>query len=147
MHMNKNRFAERVAVAAGFFFLGAAPGLTRVQSSPPSPAHTPHTALPAAGSNRGIRPTDDFAGLKFTDDQKAKIAHIHQDIKSRMDAVDKDEKLTAEQKAAMLDGYRRMERGQVFNVLTPEQQIEVRKRVRARRAAEQEERKKQSLPR
>jgi Spy/CpxP family protein refolding chaperone len=47
----------------------------------------------------------------------------------------------------MLDGYRRMERGQVFNVLTPEQQIEVRKRVRARRAAEQEERKKQSLPR
>jgi Spy/CpxP family protein refolding chaperone len=65
-----------------------------------------------------------------------------------MDAVVKDEKLDTEQKGAMLGGLRRMERGQVFKVLTPEQQKEVGKRVLIRRAAEQEENKKkqQSLP-
>jgi hypothetical protein len=29
----------------------------------------------------------DFAGLNFTDDQKARINKIHEDIKARMDAV------------------------------------------------------------
>lgn len=146
MRMNKNRFAKRIAVAAGFFFLCAAPGLTRVQSSPPGPVQTPHMPSPAARPKRDTRPTDDFAGLNYTDDQKAKINQIHQDMKSRMDTVVKDEKLTAEQRDAMLKGYQRMERSQVFKVLTPVQQKEVLKRVRARRAAEQEGKKKQSLP-
>jgi Spy/CpxP family protein refolding chaperone len=147
MRMNKNRFAKRMAVAAGLLFLCAVPGLTRAQSSPPIPAPTPHRAPPVARPKKSTPPPDDFAGLQYTEDQKARIDQIHQDMKSRMDAVLKDEKLTAEQKGAMLDGYRRMEVGQVFNLLTPEQQKEVRKKVRARRAAEQEERKKQPLPR
>src|ERR1700687_649693 len=145
IYMNESRFAKRVAIAAGFFFLCAAPGLTRLQSSPPRPVQTPHRASPVARPKRDTRPTDDFAGLKFTDDQKAKIDQIHQGMKSRMDAVVKDEKLSAEQKDAMLEGYRRMERGQVFKVLTSAQQKEILNRVRARRAAEQEEKKKQPL--
>ena len=64
-----------------------------------------------------------------------------------MDAVVKDEKLAAEQRDAMVAGYQRMERSQVFKVLTTQQQKEVLKRVRARHAAEQEEQKKQSPPR
>ncbi len=87
----------------------------------------------------------DLAGLQFTDDQKAKIHQIHQDIKSRMDAVLKDDKLSPEQKGAMIQGYRHMERGQVYKVLTPEQQTEVRKKVLARRTAPQKK-EKQSLP-
>ena len=63
-----------------------------------------------------------------------------------MDLVVKDEKLSPDQKEAMLQGYRRLERGQVFKLLTPEQQREVRKRISARRAAEQEKKKKPSLP-
>jgi Spy/CpxP family protein refolding chaperone len=82
---------------------------------------------------------DDFDGFKFTDEQKTKIDQIHQTMKSRMDTVSKDERLDAEQKAAMLDGYRRMEYDEVFKALTPEQQLEVRKKVLARRAAEQAE--------
>ncbi len=58
----------------------------------------------------------------------------------------KDEKLTADQRDAMLEGYERMERGQVFNLLTTEQRKEVRERIRARHAAEQVEQKKQSPP-
>jgi len=56
-------------------------------------------------------------------------------------------KYTDDQKDAMLQGYRRLERSQVFKLLTPEQQREVRKRISARRAAEQEKKKKKpSLP-
>jgi hypothetical protein len=139
MRVSKNRFAKRVAVAAGFFFLCAAPGLTRAQSSTPSPAPTPRKPLPAARPKKVASPADDFAGLQYTDDQKARIDQIHQDMKSRMDAVVKDEKLTAEQRDAMLAGYQRMERSQVFKVLTTQQQKEVLRRIRARRAAEQKE--------
>jgi len=46
----------------------------------------------------------------------------------------------------MLEGYERMERGQVFKLLTTEQRKEVRERIRARHAAEQVEQKKQSPP-
>jgi len=145
MRMNKNRFSARVMVAAGFLLLCAGAGLTHAQSSPPRPAQT-HKASPAVRPKNDAQPTDDFAGLKYTDDQKEKIDQIHQDMKSRMDLVVKDEKLSPDQKEAMLEGYRRLERGQVFKLLTPEQQREVRKRISARRAAEQEKKKKPSLP-
>ncbi|PYU40291.1 MAG: hypothetical protein DMG53_23195 [Acidobacteria bacterium] len=145
MRMNKNRLSARVTVAAGFLLLCAAPGLTRAQGSPPRPPQT-HKASPAARPKNDAQPTDDFAGLKYTDDQKEKIDQIHQDMKSRMDLVVKDEKLSPDQKEAMLEGYRRLERGQVFKLLTPEQQREVRKKISARRAAEQEKKKKPSLP-
>lgn len=146
--MNKNRFANRMAVAAGFIFLCLAPGLTRAQSTPPGPVETPPKASPTARPQEETRPTDDFAGLTFTDEQKARIDQIHQNMKSRMDAVVKDEKLSADQKTAMLVGFRRLDSGEVFKALTPEQQSEVRKKVLARRAAEKEaqEKKKPSLP-
>jgi hypothetical protein len=44
----------------------------------------------------------------------------------------------------MLEGLARMERRQVFLALTPEQQAEVRKRIVASRAAEQEKNKKET---
>jgi len=144
--MNKNRFAKRVAVAAGLFFLCAAPGLTRAQSSPPSPVQPPPKPLPVVRPKKITPPTDDFAGLQYTDEQQATIDQIHQDVKSRIDAVVKNEKLTAEQKDAMLAGYHRMERSQVFKVLTSAQRKEVLRRIRARHAAEQAVQNKQSLP-
>jgi hypothetical protein len=147
--MKKNRFAERVAVAAGFILLCVAPGLSRLQSNPPGPVQTPYKGAAVTRPKKNIPPTDDFAGLKFTDDQKAQMDQIRQNMKSRMDAVVKDDKLSAEQKTAMLQGFRRMENGQLFKVLTPEQQTEVRKKVFARRAAEKEgmeKKQKQSLP-
>jgi hypothetical protein len=146
MRMNKNRLAKRIAVAAGFFFLGAAPGLTRAQSSPPSPTPAPHKASPAAQPKKDTAPADDFAGLQYTDEQKARIDQIHGDIKSRIDAAAKDEKLTAEQRDAMVAGYQRMERTQVFKVLTTQQQKEVLRRARMRHAAEQAQQNKQSSP-
>jgi Spy/CpxP family protein refolding chaperone len=145
MRMNRKRFARGVAVAAGFFFLCTAPQPARGQGNTPSPESTPPKPAPVARPQRVPSKGDDFAGLKYTDEQKEKIQEIHQNFKSRRDVVVKDEKLTQDQRDAMLEGYVRMERGQVYNVLTPEQQKEVRERMRARRAAEQEA-KKQSPP-
>jgi Spy/CpxP family protein refolding chaperone len=142
MRMNRKRFARGVAVAAGYFFLCTAPESARGQSNPQS---TPPKPAPVARTQTVPSKGGDFAGLKYTDEQKEKIQEIHQNFKSRMDVVVKDEKLTADQREAMLEGYVRMERGQVFNLLTPEQQKEVRERIRARRVAEQES-KKQSPP-
>jgi len=159
--MNKNRFAKQMASAAGIFFLCAAPGLTQSQSSPapsnppgqsspppspssaPSPKPTQRKPLPVVRPKKAPSPADDFAGLTLTDEQKAKIDKIHEDMKVRVDAVKKDEKLSPEQRDAFLTGYERMERGQVFAALTPEQQKEVRAKIRARHTAEQEEKKKQ----
>jgi Spy/CpxP family protein refolding chaperone len=141
MRMTRKRFARGVAVAAGFIFLCTAPESARGQSNTPSPESTPPKPAPVARTQRVPSKGDDFAGLKYTDEQKEKIQEIHQNFKSRMDVVVKDKKLTADQRGAMLEGYVRMERGQVYNVLTPEQQKEVRERIRARRVAEQEAKK------
>jgi Spy/CpxP family protein refolding chaperone len=141
-----SRFAKCLAVVAGLVFLCTAPGLGGDQTSQPRPLqHSPkpsHTVRPKNAAS----PEDDFAGLKLTGDQQEKIDKIHQDIKSRMDIVQKDEKLRPEQKGAMLEGYRRIERAQIYDVLTPDQRTEVRQRVRARRAAEQGQIKNQPPP-
>jgi hypothetical protein len=144
--MNKNRFWEPLAVAAGFFLLCAAPGLTRTPSPSRGPAQTPTVATPGTRPNRDSPPQDDFAGLQYTDEQKAAIDLIRQQTKSHKEAVLKDEKLTADQKEAMILGYTRIEYGQIYKELTPEQKREVRKRNSARRAAEQAEKNKQSPP-
>lgn len=139
--MNKNRVAKPVAVAAGFIFLCAA--LTRAQSSPPGQVHTAKAVSPSAQPTKTSVSPDDFAGLNYTDEQKAEIDQIRRDTKSRKDAVVKDEELTADQKDAMLLGYTRMEYGLVYKVLSPEQQRQVRQRILARRTADQAATKKQ----
>jgi Spy/CpxP family protein refolding chaperone len=146
MRMNQTRFAMGVGVVAGIFLLAAAAGVTRAQSSQPGPVQTPHLPSPAVWPKRDTRPTDYFAGLKFTDDQKAKIDEIHQHMKLRTNAVVNDQKLSADQKGAMLAGFRRMENGEVFKLLTPEQQKLVREQIHAQRLAGQAETKKQSPP-
>jgi hypothetical protein len=99
-----------------------------------------------AQAKRDTLPPDDFAGLTYTDEQKAEIDKIRLDTKSRKAVVAKDEKLTADQKDAMLLGYTRMEYGRIYKVLSPEQQRQVRQRIRARRTADQTAQKKQSQP-
>jgi Spy/CpxP family protein refolding chaperone len=142
--MSKNRSAKAVAAAAGFFLLFATPGLTSAQTSPSGRVPTPHTVSPAAGPKADPSQTDYFAGLKLSDEQQAKIDEIRRDMRVRREAVVKDERLDAAKKDAMLNGYRYLENGQVFEVLTPEQQSEVRKKVAAQRAAQRQQKPSQS---
>ena len=145
--MKKNRITQLTA-AAGFLFLCWASGLTRAQESAPAPAPTPHSSSPASGPKKDTHQPEDFAGLTFTAEQQAKIDQIRQTAKQRTDAVKEDEKLAPEVKQAMLDGYQRIEIHDLYQVLTPEQQAEVRKKALARRTAVQqaEQQKKQNRP-
>lgn len=144
--MNKRRSAKPVAVGAGLFFLFTLPALTRSQSSPPAPTQIPYKTSPPPRAKKAPTPTDLFAGLQYTEDQKAQISKIHEDMKSRMDAVIKNDKLNPEQKGAFLQGFERMERNEVYKVLTPEQKIEVRKRMQALRQDAQKKVEKKKLP-
>ena len=144
--MNKRRFAKPVAVGAGLFFLLSVPTRTHPQSSPPPPTQIPYQTSPPPQAKKAATPTDIFAELQYTEDQEAKISKIHQDMKSRMDAVIKDDKLSPEQKDAFRQGFERMERGEIYKVLTPEQQTEVRKRMSALRQEAQKEVEKKKLP-
>jgi Spy/CpxP family protein refolding chaperone len=141
--MKKNRFANLMAVAAGFFFLCLAPGLTRAQSVSTAPTQT-HTVAPSGSQMKmGPSASDDFAGLAYTDDQKAAIDKIHQETKSHQEMVAKDEKLNADQKDAMILGYTRLEYGQIYRQLTPEQKRQVQQKIRARRAEDEAAKRKQ----
>jgi hypothetical protein len=144
--MHRNRFAMRAKVVVELLFLAAAPGLAHAQRGDPALMQTPHMVSPGIQPAHETRATDDLAGLKFTEDQKAKIDEVHQHMATRKDAVIKSDKLNAEQKEAMIAGLGRMERGQIVKLMTPEQQREVLKKVRAGHAGAQEEETKRSLP-
>jgi hypothetical protein len=133
--MKNDLFRKSLTAAAGLILLGAV--LTRAQIGSHDPAQS------QKDSNRGSLPADDFAGLTFSDEQKTEIDKIHRDITARKDAVT-NERLNSDQKDAMLQGYTRIEYRRVYGVLTPEQQMQVRQKVRARREADQAAQKKQS---
>src|ERR1700732_1256925 len=143
--MLRNRLAASTAIATGLIFLLATPGPARGVGFSPSGSQVPTTATPA--SHAAAVGEDDFAGLDLTDEQKAEIAKIHQGMEARKALVAKDTKLTSDQKDAFLLGYTRQEYGERFRVLTPLQQKLVRKKMEARRAADQASHAKQSPPR
>jgi Spy/CpxP family protein refolding chaperone len=127
--MSKDALLNRAVVAGGCLFLCAASGLSLDQSRAPGAA-TPPPASAALGrpGNPNSKP-DFFAGLTLTDGQKAKIDQIRDDTMSHLATVAKDKKLSPEVMDAMIQGYRRIEYSQILEVLTPEQQKVVRKRM------------------
>jgi hypothetical protein len=138
--VNKNKFAKSMAVAGALVLLSVTPELGRAQSARNNTVQASKPASSRAQSEKDAL-ADVFAGLSYTDEQKAAIDKIRQETKLRRDVVLKDDKLAAEQKDAMLVGYSRMEAGFIYKVLSPEQQRLVRERIRARRVAEQAQKK------
>jgi Spy/CpxP family protein refolding chaperone len=126
-----------MAMASFALLMCALPGSTRSvyaqQSSTPSP--TP--AMPGNLPDVDAHLAEDFKGLTFTDDQKTQIDQIRQDMGKRKAIVSKDAKLTQDQRDAMMQGYSRLEYGQIYKVLTPEQRREVHRNSAARQAASQ----------
>jgi hypothetical protein len=131
----KIQFVKLVVLASGFLFVSAAPALSFGQSSPPAAVPPPLRSASAPRRN-STPPPDLLEGLTLTDDQKVKIDQIREQTKSQLTAVANDKKLSPEAADAMLRGYQRIENGKIFEVLTTEQQVKVRRRVAAWRAAE-----------
>ena len=136
--MNKSAFVRPVVVAGGFLLLCAAPKLAFAQSSQPGAAPPPPIRSAAAPPRNATAPPDLLEGLTLTDDQQAKIYQIRDDTRSRIAAVTavaNDKKLSPEAANAMLQGLQRIENSKILEVLTQEQQQEVRRRLSAWRAS------------
>jgi len=133
--MSKFEFVKTVIAAGGFLFLCAAPELALGQWSQPGAAAPAPMKPASAPRGKSAAPPDLLEGLTLADDQKAKIGQIREETKSRLAALDSDKNLSPEAADAMRLGYRRLENGKILEVLTPEQQQQVRKRIAAWRAA------------
>ena len=145
--MNWNPLAMRVGLVALSLLLSATSRVALAQVGQPALTPAARLSAPAVLPTHDTRATDeDFAGLRFSDAQKAKIDEVHQHMALRKDAVIKSDELNANQKEAMIAGLGRMERGEIVKLLTPEQQREVLKKVRAAHPATQGENAKRSVP-
>jgi hypothetical protein len=145
--MNRNLLVKSIAIAAGLMSLIAGSTLASASGARQGAALLSIQAqieIPAGGQApsearaKTAAITDDFAGLTYTDEQKALIAKIHQDSDSKKAKVASAQTLNGDQKDAMILGYTRMEYGEIFKVLTPDQQKQVRKRMQSRKLADQE---------
>ena len=132
--MSKIAFAKTIVVAGGLLFLCAAPELALGQSNQPGavPPAPMKSALALRAKSAGQ--PDLLEGLTLTDDQKAKIDRIRAEARSHLAAVSNDQKLSPEAADAMRRGYQRFENVKILEVLTPEQQQQVRKRIAAVRS-------------
>ena len=136
--MIRNNVTKQIAVAAGFLALTFAPGISRAQSSSQAPAQDQSQAAPAAPAQREGRMHGAMKGLNLTDDQKAAMKKIHESTKAQLDAVNKDESLSADQKTAKIHELRHGARLQMVKLLTPEQREQMKANVRALRASRRE---------
>ncbi|HTC64672.1 MAG TPA: hypothetical protein VK709_17660 [Candidatus Saccharimonadales bacterium] len=143
--MNENRYSKSARLVIGLIFLCAAPGATHAQIASPGPMPMQKVGSSSPQRQKISDVEDDFAGLAYSDDQKSEIDKIHQNTKSHQDVVAKDTQLNGDQRDAMLLGYTRMEYGEIYKVLTPEQKRQVQQKIRARRA-DQEAAKRHQVP-
>lgn len=144
--MIRNNITKQISVAAGFLALSFTPGISRAQSSSQPPAQDQSQAAPAAPAQHEGRMPGAMKGLNLTDDQKAGMKKIHESTKAQLDAVNKDESLTADQKEAKIHQLRHGARLQMVKLLTPEQRQQMRANVRALRASRRENQQQQQPP-
>ena len=116
----------------------ATTGLSLDQSRAPGTATPPPASAALARTGNPNSKPDLFAGLTLTDGQKTKIDQIRNDTMSHLAAVARDKKLSPEVMDAMIQGFRRIEYGQILELLTPDQQRVVRKRMSDLKAAAQQ---------
>jgi protein CpxP len=108
-------------------------------------------AVPAALANSQAAPASQTAGkqmgmhhdglqaavesLNLTDDQKAKVKDIFADAKTKHQAVSTDASLNEEQKKAKVKELHNATMAKLNEVLTPEQQTELKSKMEAAKAA------------
>src|SRR5580658_1403468 len=100
--MISKNITKQLAVAAGFLALTFVPGISRAQSSSQPPAQDQSQAAPVAPAQQEGRMHGAMKGLNLTDDQKAQFKKIHESTKARLDAVNNDQSLSADQKQAKI---------------------------------------------
>jgi Spy/CpxP family protein refolding chaperone len=122
-------------ILGGFVSLG----LVAALAVPVSLAKSQATAAPqAAGKEKGMHGGGLQAAvesLNLTDEQKAKVKDIFADAKTKGQAVSSDTTLSDEQKKAKMKELHGGIMAKLNEVLTPEQQTELKSKMEAAKAA------------
>lgn len=134
--MKSFRFLKQLAVTAGLLVLCSVPAAVRAQDAAQPPQSD--SGQRAARGHRGQGQDDELAKLNLTDDQKAQVQKIHENMKSQIAAVKGDSSLSADQQHAKIEELRKSSHEQVKQVLTPEQREQMKSDEIARRASRQQ---------
>ena len=102
-----------------------------VANSQATPA--PQAADKEMGMHGGLQAA--VESLNLTDDQKAKVKDIFADAKTKRQAVSSDASLTDDQKKAKMKELHSATMAKLNEVLTPEQQTELKTKMEAAKAA------------
>ena len=134
--MKTFRLLKQLAVTTGLLVLCSVPAAVRAQEAAQPPQDDP--GQQAARGNRGQGQEDELAKLNLTDDQKAQVKKIHEDMKTQIAAVRGDSTLSPDQQHAKVEQIRKASHRQVKQLLTPEQRQQMKSDEAARRAARQQ---------
>src|SRR2546426_12506657 len=112
-------------------------GMVAALAVPLAVANSQATPAPqAAGKEMGMHGGLQAAveSLNLTDDQKAKVKNILADAKTKHQAVSNDASLSDEQKKAKMKELHNATMAKLNEVLTPEQQTELKSKMEAAKA-------------
>jgi Spy/CpxP family protein refolding chaperone len=126
---------KHVGATAGLLAMIATPAALMAQDASQS---NPQGQDQAAATQAGHRHEDELAKLNLTDDQKAQVKKIHENMRAQMDAVKGDTTLTAEQKQAKMKELHKTSHEQVKQLLTPDQRKQMKADEKERKAERQQ---------
>ena len=112
-------------VSLGLAAALAVPGAAAKSQTTPAP----QAAAKEMGMHGGLQAA--VESLNLTDDQKAKVKDIFADAKTKKQAVSSDASLSEEQKKAKMKELHTATMAKVNEVLTPEQQTELKSKMEA----------------
>jgi protein CpxP len=121
-----NRIPKQLAITASLLLLSVFPVLSKAQNAPDS--NQGQAMHEKRGDHNAM-----LANLNLTDDQKAQIKQIHEGTRSKIEAINNDSSLSADQKQAKIRDLRRDTHEQVKKVLTPEQRKQFEENMREHR--------------
>ena len=98
----------------------------------PQAAPAPQTSSKEMGMHAGLQAA--VESLNLTDDQKAKVRDIFVDAKTKRQAVSNDASLSDDQKKAKMKELHSGTMAKLNEVLTPEQQTELKSKMEAAKA-------------
>jgi Spy/CpxP family protein refolding chaperone len=130
-----NRIPKQLAITASFLLLSVFPALSQAQNKTPDSTAGQSQAMHEKHGDHNAM----LANLNLTDDQKVQIKQIHEGMRPKVEAVNNDSSLSADQKQTKINEIRRDMHEQVKKVLTPEQRKQFEQNMREHRESKQQQ--------
>ena len=129
------RISKQFAITTSLLLLSGFPALSHAQSTAPDSTQGQSQGM---HEKRGEQNAT-LANLNLTDDQKAQIKQIHEGTRPKIEAVNSDSSLSADQKQAKIHDLKRDMHEQVKKILTPDQRKQFEENMREHRDSKQQQ--------